>query len=295
MRYLISASISLLTFLLAMCSSPSHKIDFQGHRGARGLLPENTLISFQKAMELGVTTLELDLAVSKEGILIVSHEPWFNAAISSHPDGTPVSEEEEHSLKIYEMSVDQIQSFDVGMRGNPRFSMQQAQAAVKPTFRQVVELAESWAKENGVSPFFYNIETKSMPEGDAIFHPEPKEFVEIILAEIEEYGIKDRTIVQSFDIRTLEAMRALDSEVVLALLVEDANELPEALEKMTFIPEIFSPNYETLTSKYFDLAKANKMHIVPWTVNDVSDMRKLLEMGVDGLISDYPDRFLELR
>lgn len=278
-----------------MCSSPPKQIDYQGHRGARGLLPENTLISFEKAMELGVTTLELDLAVSKDGKLIVSHEPWFNAAISSHPDGSPVSEEEEHSLKIYEMTVEQVQSYDVGKRGNPRFPSQTPTLAVKPTFSEVVELAESWAKENNVDPFFYNIETKSTPQGDGIFHPEPKEFVRIILTEIEEYGIKERTIVQSFDIRTLEAMRILDKDVALALLVEDANELPEALERMTFVPEIFSPNYETLTSALFDLAKANNMKIIPWTVNKVDDMKMLLEMGVDGLISDYPDRYKDVK
>jgi glycerophosphoryl diester phosphodiesterase len=274
------------------CMKQKPVFDFQGHRGARGLMPENTIPGFHKALELGVTTLELDLCVSAEGELIISHEPWFSWEIATHPDSSiQITRDNERQFNLYRMTYDEIARFDVGLKPHPRFPEQMKIPAVKPRFSDMVREIEARVKKEKRPPVWYNIETKSMPEGDGIFHPDPETFTDIVLKEINQLGIADRVIVQSFDLRTLVAMHRKSPKIKLALLVESAGELPQALETLGFVPDIYSPNHEDLTEEWISLAKAKKMKVIPWTVNDTARMQQLVNLGVDGLISDYPDRF----
>jgi glycerophosphoryl diester phosphodiesterase len=265
--------------------------DFQGHRGARGLMPENTIPAFHLALDLRVTTLELDLAVNAEGNLVISHEPWFSHEFSLKPDGSRVSADEEQQFLIYRMTQAEIETFDVGSAEHPRFLQQKKMIATKPLFSALVRSIESRIKKENLKPVFYNIETKSLPQGDNLAHPEPAKFVEIVHREISELGIKDRVIVQSFDFRTLIEMKKRDPSVVLAMLLEDATDLEKGLSDIGFVPEIYSPNYETLTPELIKSAHRNGMRVIPWTVNNVADMERLISWGVDGLISDYPDLY----
>lgn len=275
-------------------SMKKNNFDYQGHRGARGLAPENTLPAFQKALELGVSTLELDLAVSKDGELIVSHEPWMSAEICLQPDGEEIAEKQQLTFNIYQMTVEEIQSYDCGSRTHPRFPEQELQKAYKPTLREVVNLAENFAIEKSIDKVFYNIEMKSDPEGDDVFHPTPTEFAGIVAKVVEELGIGDRCIVQSFDLRCLIAMRETQGSLKLALLVENAQELNAAIDKLGFVPEIFSPYFKTLDANIVRQAHGLGLRVIPWTVNQIEDMREMIAIGVDGLISDYPNRFSEL-
>ena len=197
--------------------------DVQGHRGARGLLPENTLPAFARALALGVTTLELDLAVSADRELVVSHEPWMSAEICRLPDGRPIRPDEEQDFKLFEMDYAEIAAFDCGSAGHPRFPEQRAQPARKPLLREVFALGEAYAAETG-RPVFYNVETKTQPERDGRFHPEPEPFVRLIAAEANRAGTGHRTTLQSFDVRTLQAAARLDLAFRLALLVAYGDE-----------------------------------------------------------------------
>lgn len=265
--------------------------DWQGHRGARGLLPENTVPAFLLALEFPkLTTLELDLAVSKDKQLIVSHEPWLSHDICSWPDGRPVEEQEEDQLAIFQMPAATLKQYDCGNRGNKRFPDQKAMKTYKPLLAEVVTAAEERAKELGRKLPFYNMEIKSRPEWDGTKSPEPADFARLLLAEVERLGIKDRTCIQSFDTRALEAVHAQAPEVVTAYLVEELDSLEENLNKLSFTPTIYSPYYMLVTGNMVKQIHERGMQIIPWTVNDTENMAALKALGVDGIITDYPDR-----
>ena len=264
-------------------------INLQGHRGARGLLPENTIPAFLYALDLGVTTLELDVAVNAQGHVVVSHDPWMSAKICTHADGRSITEEEEKNLRIYAMSDDDINAFDCGGRGHPDFASQTAMSVTKPLLGAVFEAVASRESETNRSPVLFNIEIKSRPEGDGVFHPEVKEFASILYLLIKKYGLLERTSIQSFDPRALEAMHDIDPGVSIVLLVDNQDGLERNLARLSFKPHIYSPQYQLLHETQIQSAHARNIQVIPWTVNDESAMKRLLNIGVDGFITDYPD------
>ncbi len=277
--------------------------DVQGHRGARGLAPENTLPAFRRALDLGVTTLELDTVISEDGEVVVSHDPFVASAFCSHPDGRPVRPEDEAELLIYHMPYAEVARFDCGSRGHPRFPEQEPQPASKPTLRAVVRFAEAYARECGLPPTFYNVETKSKPEGDGRLHPPPAEFVRRLWEVVAAEGVAERFTLQSFDVRTLQEARTCRFPVRLALLVEETllveeagqtpeERLREGLGALGFVPDIYSPDFRLVSEAVVEHAHRRGMLVIPWTVNEPDDMRRLRALGVDGLITDYPDRAL---
>lgn len=263
--------------------------DWQGHRGCRGLMPENTLPAMLHAIDLGVTTLEMDAVITKDKQVILSHDPYFNHEITTEPDGSFVKENEEKTLNIYQMTYEEVSRFDVGMKPHSKFPQQQNIKAIKPRLADVIDSAEAYTKAKNFSGKFYNIETKSQHVTDNVFHPEPAEFVELIMQVIREKKIEKRTIIQSFDIRTLQYLHKKYPEIKTALLVEDKGDFQDHLHKLSFSPTIYSPDYALVNSSLVKQCKESRIKIIPWTVNDVSKMKELKEMGVDGIITDYPN------
>jgi len=268
--------------------------DWQGHRGARGLAPENSLPGFQKTLEYPVTTLELDLAVSRDSQLVVSHEPWFSASICSHPDGRPVGEEEEQELNIFEMVYAEVAAFDCGSRGHPRFPDQQRLPTKKPLLHEVVALADSICKDQDRPLVNFNIEIKSKPEWDGKYTPGPEIFSRLVLAEVKRLGIEARSCIQSFDPRVLEVIHSRQPAQNLAFLVEDPASLEEHLSRLGFLPDIYSPMHTLLTKNVVVRAHEKELRVIPWTVNDPTTMKSLIQMGVDGIITDYPNLIREV-
>lgn len=264
--------------------------DWQGHRGCRGLLPENSIPAFLKAVELGVTTLELDLAVSRDSQLIVSHEPWMNHDICMKADGSAVEKSEAEDLLIWKMSVADIQKCDCGSRGNPRFKDQKAMRTVKPTLRQVVEAVRKQADFLRKPMPLFNIEIKSQPDFDEKRTPSVSTFARLVFEEINALKIAKQSCIQSFDPRSLEAIHQLNPNQTTALLVENINGLSKNLKRLSFSPTIYSPYFLLISKKTVDSCHALNIKIIPWTVNEVSDMKAVAKMGVDGMITDYPDR-----
>ncbi len=267
----------------------SKAIDLQGHRGARGLMPENTIPAFKRALDLGVTTLEMDVVINAEGHVVLSHEPWISAKICTHPDGHKVTEDEEKRLTIYSMSDEQVSGFDCGSRGHPDFPRQQAMPVSKPLLGDVLQAVATHSSASGRAPVRFNIEIKSRPEGDRVFHPEVREYADILYRVLQEFGVLQRTTVQSFDPRALEAMHSLDPQVSTAWLISNPLGFKENLAQLSFIPDIYSPDYKLVDQELIRAAHALNIQVIPWTVNDADTMRKLLNWGVDGLITDYPD------
>jgi len=264
--------------------------DLQGHRGARGLAPENTIPAFIKALEIGVTTLEMDAVISKDQVVFVSHEPWMNSAICSHPDGSPVSKEEEKGLRLYEMTAPEIALFDCGSRGNPTFPQQIPTAVSKPTLQSVLEAVSSWsAAHEGAKPRF-NIEIKSSPDGDGILHPSVSTYAELLHKVLKGNDVLDRTSVQSFDERALVATHQIDPTVSLVWLISNDEGFEANMAKLPFIPSIYSPNHNLVDAALVQKVHEKGMQIIPWTINETDRMRFLMGLGIDGLITDYPDR-----
>lgn len=275
---------------------PTANFDKEGHRGCRGLMPENTIPAFKKAIDIGVNTLEMDVSFTKDKQAILSHEPFFNHEITTKPDGKFVEESEEKSLNIYQMTYEQTQQYDVGLKPHPRFSEQQKLPANKPRLADVIDSAEAYSKLKGLPPLQYNIETKTKPETDNVYHPEPAEFVDLLMAVIIDKKIQERVIIQSFDMRTLQYLHQKYPSIKTAYLFEppSAKSLTERLNELGFIPTIYSPEYITVTADVIKECKEKNMQIIPWTVNDLAAIKELRKMGVDGIISDYPNLFNEL-
>jgi glycerophosphoryl diester phosphodiesterase len=275
--------------------SMTSEFDKQGHRGCRGLMPENTVPAMLKAIGLGVTTLEMDAVITKDKKVILSHEPFFNHEITTKPDGVYVNEGEERSLNIYKMTYDETQLYDVGMKPHPRFPNQQKMKATKPLLADVIDSVKKDMMTRR-RPFpYYNIETKTQPATDNIYHPAPEEFVELLVAVIKEKGIEDHVIIQSFDFRTLRYIHQHYPEMKTAMLIEDFDKrsLEKQLKDLGFTPDIYSPAFELVTEDLIINCHKQRIKVIPWTVNAKEGIERMKKMGVDGLISDYPDLFNE--
>ncbi len=260
--------------------------DWQGHRGCRGLMPENSLPAFLKALEFpAVVTLELDLAVSKDGSLIVSHEPWFSPTICLLPNGDSMQQKDTEKFLIYNMSLSDIRAMDCGSKVHPRFPTQQKIKTYKPTLREVVEAVKSLRPN-----IRWNIEIKSQPEWDGVRHPPVEDFVRLVVAEIRALGIDKTATVQSFDVRALNALHRQAPGLQVAFLIENMQSLESNMARLDFVPAIYSPYYLLVNKGLVKQCHARQMKLVPWTVNDVKSMRRLVRLGVDGIITDYPDK-----
>jgi glycerophosphoryl diester phosphodiesterase len=288
----------LLSFSFAIQAQSKidmQQIDKQGHRGCRGLFPENSIPGFLKAIDLGVNTLEMDVVISKDNQVLLSHEPFFNHEITILPNGENVLESNEKELNIYKMPYSEVMKYDVGLKTHPRFPAQQKLKVYKPLLSAVIDSVEVYATKNHKQALFYNIETKIQPQTDRIFHPEPKEFVDLLMAVILQKKIENRVIIQSFDVRSLQYLHQKYPTIKTALLVEafDQKGLLKQIEDLGFTPTIYSPAQELVNSKLVEECHLNNIKLIPWTVNDLETIRKFVAMGVDGIISDYPNLYFE--
>lgn len=293
--------IFLSIILIMACANEEviRDFDLQGHRGARGLLPENTIPSFLKAIDYGVDTIEFDLVVTKDRQILISHEPWFDHKISSKPDGTPVIEDEQRDFNIFEMTYEETRQFDVGIRGNPNFPNQQPLEVTKPLMGDAIRAIEEYTTEKGLPPVAYNIETKSVPNEYGAFYPYPEDFAQLLYDELrklhEKFDLFDRVIIQSFDPATLTEFRKLDNQIAQAMLVNDERSMQEYIDELGYTPEIWSPHYPLVTPEMVKEADERGMKVIPWTINTVMEMQRQLDMGVHGIITDYPDSAAVLR
>lgn len=268
-----------------------NSFDVQGHRGARGLLPENTVAGFLHALDLGVTTLEMDVVVSKDDHVVVSHDPWFSSAISTNPDGTAIEEADERDHRMIGLTYEQVAAYDVGRRGHAAFPRQKAMPAVRPTLREVIEACEAHVTDTGRAAVRYNIETKARPEWDGLFTPPPEPFTNMLYDVLTQTGVLERSTLQSFDFRTLRVGHELDRDWSLSALVDRAvdADVDKVVADVGCRFHMFSPANVLVTSRLIARCHELDLKVVPWTVNDWQDMVRLRDMGVDGLITDYPD------
>jgi len=264
-------------------------IDWQGHRGARGLAPENAIPAFLKALSYSsITTLELDVVISADGKVVVSHEPWLNPKICFDVNGNPIKGNEK--INLFKMDYSEIKKCDCGSRVNPLFPEQKAEFSYKPLLNEVVKEVKRYCKNSKRPMPRFNIEIKSNPFSDGIFTPEVAVFVDIVRKEIKKLKLEQNACIQSFDPRALRYLHEKEKEWVLVYLVEKAGVVKQQMEELGFKPAIYSPHFEKVTQAIVDECHQLGMKIIPWTVNETTQMKKLVQYGVDGIITDYPNR-----
>lgn len=278
-------------------SLPGPRPEVHGHRGCRGLLPENTWPAFQRALELGVDALELDVVVSQDGQVVVSHEPWLSAKLGRGPQGERIDPAHERLYNLYQLPYATIAQCAVGEWPHPDFFGQQPVPSYRPLLREVLQEVEAATQPLGRSPVGFSVELKSSPTSDGIFHPAPRPFVDLVMAELRAAGVVARTTLLSFDVRILQVARQAYPEVMLCLLIEDyLPPIPTLFAGLGFEPITLGPDFQLLSAATVRELRATYpyLRLVPWTVNSVADLRRVQSWQVDGITTDYPDRLLYL-
>jgi glycerophosphoryl diester phosphodiesterase len=257
---------------LASDAADAPRILVHGHRGARARRPENTIPAFEYAISQGVDALEMDMAVTKDDVIVVSHDPILEPPVCSGPSGKAV---------IRQLTLAEVRQWDCGAVRNPRFETQQAIPGTRiPTLDDVFQLASRGA-------FDYNIETKSFPDHPE-YAPPPEQFSRMALQKIRHYHLARRVILQSFDFRTLIAMRKLAPEIRLSALIENDSRDFKTASAAAANAEIVSPELHLVTPEKVAAAHRARLQVVPWTANTPDDWDKLIAAKVDAIISDDP-------
>ena len=280
--------IYIILLLIMNCNSP-YSLDIQGHRGCRGLMPENTIEAFKKAIELGVHTIELDVAVSKDGFVVVSHEPFMSRTTCLDANGLEIPEADDKKHNLYQMTFDEIKQFDCGTKYHQKFPDQKKFKTYKPSLDEVIKASKK------LNPNIkFNIEFKSRPKYDEIFTPNPKDFVAIVLEVVNENDAFEAVNFQSFDLRVLEEIKLQSPNMKVALLIDGNEDIWSKLTSLSYLPEIISPYYKLLDAKIVRNLQAENFKVIPWTVNNQDELKKFIGYKVDGIITDYPDRLLSI-
>lgn len=286
----------LLTLLLGLgvLSAKAQKsFDTEAHRGGRGLMPENTIPAMLNGVRTGVRTLELDTHITADGLVVVSHDGFMNSLIMQKPDGSDITKTDEKQYILYKMNYADIRRFIEGVKDYPAFPQQQKIKTYKPLLADLIDSVESYVKAHHLKPVHYNIETKSSPAGDNVENPVPAVLIKLLMDVINQKHVTDRVIIQSFDPRTLQILHQKMPEVKTAFLVQ-TGDYDSSIKTLGFTPAILSPEQKIVTADMVTAAHQNHVQVIPWTVNDEAKMKALIDLKVDGLISDYPDRLVKL-
>lgn len=271
------------------------RFDLQGHRGSRGTMPENTIPAFLEALNSGVTTLELDVVITKDGKVLVSHDPFISPEICLTPEGETISAIDMPKYNIYKMTYAETQQFDCGLKPHPRFPEQKKLNVTKPLLRDVIAASEDHIKSYTFYEVDYNIEIKSVKGEEGKTQPSVEEFSDRVFEVINQYLPWERVVIQSFDFRVLKYWHKKYPQVRLAALVENKNSVETNLKQLGFKPAVYSPDFTLLKSPAVVAElKKKQIRVIPWTVNEPEDMKRLKAWGVDGIITDYPARAAEL-
>ena len=274
------------------------KTTYQGHRGARGLAPENTIISAIEALQHGVQGLEFDVVLTGENQFLLSHEPYFSHEFCSKPNGEAILRKEKLHHNIYRMDYETIKKYDCGKRGHLRYPEQQPILAIKPLLKTFFEEIEKYVLENKLEKPFYTLEIKSDLAWYGFMQPLPAEMVRLFIKEITNYSfydaIKDRLMIESFDINILNELyrqtQNTQTKFEIGFLVENKFSLEENLSKLEFVPDVYVPYYRLLTKKKIQQLQQMGIKVFTWTVNDTKKMQQLQNWGVDSIITDFPNR-----
>lgn len=263
----------------------------EGHRGARGLMPENTIPAMIKGIESGANMIEVDVYLSKDGQVFIAHDPYVNTAISLLPGGHTVSKDSAKLYTWHQMNYADIRRIDVGSKGNTAFPQQQKLAAYMPLLSELIDSVEAFTSSHKLPGTIYNIEIKSNPKMDGIYQPAaPEVLVKALMEVVQSKNIGNRFYLQSFDMRPLREAKRLYPDVTIGFLTgNDKATVDENVKELGFKPDVYSPAFQLVTTATVEACRRHGMKLVPWTVNTKEDIEKLVKLGVNGIITDYPN------
>jgi glycerophosphoryl diester phosphodiesterase len=266
----------LLVFLFKLCYNRTTKIEIQGHRGARGNYPENTLVAFKFALDNNIDNLELDLQLTKDNILVIHHDNNTNSNICINGNG---------NIPIKSLTHEEIKKYDCGSKQNNKFPNQIRVPNEKiPTFKELLDMIRTNYYNRNIK---LNVEIKTTKELDT--YEEVKKFAETLINIIHDYGLIKSTIIQSFDERALKYVRQIEPNIKTSFLIEEIKiDDKIILLAKSLDVQIISPDYLLLTKENVHMMHTNGFEVLPWTVNDIKDLQKMIEYNVNGIISDYP-------
>ncbi len=267
----------------------------EGHRGIRGLMPENTIPSMYLAIDHNVNTVEVDIVLSKDKQVVVSHDIYFHPDFSLTPEGKEMTKKEAESRLLYNMTYDSIRKYDVGMKPHPGFPQQKKIPAYKPLLAELIDSTDAYAKKNGRN-VIYNIELKANADWEPAKQPPVEKLVDLTMQVVKDKKLENRCYLQSFDFRAMQIIHKKYPYMTTAILIggDEKRSLDQQLADLGYIPEMYSPVYTLVTKELVEACHAKGMKIIPWTVNSLAEMKKLKALGVDGIITDYANYFSEL-
>lgn len=280
----------LILLIVMSCKQQTmESFDIQGHRGCRGLYPENSIPGFLHAIDLGVTTLEFDAVISKDHQVVISHEPFMSHYICTDSNGRDINEENELSHNMYELTYEQIKMYDCGSTADSRYPDRKNLSVHKPSLADVVGAVKNHLKQIDRESILYNIEIKRKEEWDNSYHPDYKSFADLVINEILRLEIQEYTTVQCFNVPTLQYVKEAYPDIKLVYLIQNTNSIETNIETLGFIPEIYSPYFKLINEDVVSYCNTNNVRLIPWTANELQDMIDLIDIGVHGIITDYPD------
>ena len=306
MKYFFSSFLAL-TIILAACNGSKQMqqsttkqlqlpaFNKEGHRGTRGLMPENTIPAMLKAIDFDVNTIEVDVVISKDKQVVISHDIYFHADFSTTPEGKTMTKKDAESRLLYKMDYDSIRKYDVGLKQHPGFPQQQNLAAHKPLLSELIDATDAYLINKG-KKVIYNIELKANADWDGTKQPPVEELVDLTMKVVKEKKLERRCYLQSFDFRAMQVIHKKYPHITTAILIGGGEKrtLSQQLETLGYTPEMYSPSYTLVTKELVDECHHKGMKIIPWTVNTVDEMKKMKALGVDGIITDYPNYFSQL-
>ena len=256
-----------------------------GHRGCRGVMPENTIEGFREAIKRGVDGIEWDVVVNNQGQLVISHEPYFHKDFCFNSQGDPI--EDETRYNIYRMSQMQIKGFDCGTKFHKGFPEQQKIKASKPLLKEVINMVPEIRSKR----IFFEIKSDEPEYG--ISQPFPEDYVSLILNEVSRYKLRS-ICYMSFDKNILEELHKLDPRLNLVYLSEKKG-IKKSLKELSFKPNSVGLYYRTINKRTVNILRDLDIGIYAWTVNEIEDGHKMMSFAIDGIITDYPRRIIEAR
>ena len=268
----------------------------ESHRGGRGAMPENTIPAMLYSLSIDdITTLELDIHVTADKQLVLSHDDYINPQFALKPDGTEIDKSENKAYPIFQMTYDELKEYDVGSKAHEGFPDQKKMKVSIPLLGDVIDSVQHYIKTHDRKQVFYNIETKSSEAKDNVLNAAPEEFVKLLMDVVEEKGIAPYVIIQSFDVRTLQILNEKYPHILTSYLVGPARRkeftIEEDLEVLGFNPDIYSPHFKYITKEDVEECHEKGIKVVVWTPNTKEEIDELKAMGVDGIITDYPELF----
>lgn len=272
------------------------KFSAESHRGGRGVMPENTIEAMLYSLSLDyITTLEMDIHVTADKKLALSHDPHLNPKFILKPDGSEIDKEDSKKYAIHQMTYDEIKEFDAGSKEYKNYPEQKKMKVSIPLLDDVFDAVQNYIKENGREQVFYNIETKSTEAKDGVLNSEPEEFVKLLMEVIEEKDVAPYVVIQSFDPRTLRILHEEYPHIMTSYLVGPSRmkdffiDIERDVEELGFVPDIYSPHYKYVTAENIKECHDKGIKVIVYTPNTKEEIEELKAMGVDGIITDYPE------